>query len=254
MTISKNQLYKTSPDFRPPQMMQDYQIYQFERGTDPFHKDAFHGITIAFKADVAPRKSGWIGLDYLGNAITFVPDGTEYEIDGSDLSMVHDFYIKRTLEHIHKVHKRAAQVAYALLDIAEMQPFMEQIVKHDASKFAAVQYTPYMGFSWNKKQGNEIYEHLQVKFDQAWRAHYIIENHHPEKKGATFTRFQAYEVACDLQAMADEFGEGICSKYFADHWVPKQRDNFDNNQFSAIVRWIADAIQVFNCLGRGGIV
>ena len=52
-------------------------IHSWERGSDPWHRDAFPD---AFK-DCAPnqdeRKEGWFALDAWGNAIAFVADGTE---------------------------------------------------------------------------------------------------------------------------------------------------------------------------------
>jgi len=49
----------------------------YERGKDPWHKEAFPD---GFK-DAAPnqgdRREGWFLLDGFGNAIGFVPDGTE---------------------------------------------------------------------------------------------------------------------------------------------------------------------------------
>lgn len=53
-------------------------IHDWERGKDPWHKDAFPS---EFK-DVGTegeQKGGWFALDGAGNQISFVPDGTIFE-------------------------------------------------------------------------------------------------------------------------------------------------------------------------------
>lgn len=50
---------------------------EYERGVDPWHRDAFPA---EFK-DQAPRQEnpraeGWYELDWCGNVINFIPDGT----------------------------------------------------------------------------------------------------------------------------------------------------------------------------------
>ena len=48
----------------------------WERGVDPWHQDAFPD---EFKSigSTGPRKHGWYGVDWVGNVIYFVADGTE---------------------------------------------------------------------------------------------------------------------------------------------------------------------------------
>lgn len=62
----------------PPLAGMGGSIHGWERGLDPWHKDAFPNEL----KDYAPhqgeqRKSGWHGLDLCGNVITFVADGTQ---------------------------------------------------------------------------------------------------------------------------------------------------------------------------------
>jgi hypothetical protein len=53
-------------------------IHSWERSVDPWHQDAFpeefKGIGTTGK-----RQAGWDGLDWCGNTITFVADGTVLE-------------------------------------------------------------------------------------------------------------------------------------------------------------------------------
>lgn len=63
----------------PPSPM--YVIY-WERSLDPWHPDAFKNITKLYKfmkRDKSKRKEGWMGIDYAGNPIGFVADGTIVE-------------------------------------------------------------------------------------------------------------------------------------------------------------------------------
>jgi len=66
-------------------------LHAWERSLDPFHVDAFAGTglteeqldnAIGGKVSKEERKSGWLGLDYWGNPICFVADGTEVERAG----------------------------------------------------------------------------------------------------------------------------------------------------------------------------
>lgn len=75
----------TSLTVKPPQP--DH-IHQWVRGLDPWHPDAFKGTPGELPADIVeyvhaaaglepqPRKGGWFGEDWSGNAICFVVDGT----------------------------------------------------------------------------------------------------------------------------------------------------------------------------------
>lgn len=50
----------------------------WERGLDPWHADAFPS---EFKAvgTTGPRAAGWYAIDWCGNVVSFVPDGTPLE-------------------------------------------------------------------------------------------------------------------------------------------------------------------------------
>ena len=63
----------------------------WERALDPWHRDAFPD---EFK-DAAPnqqdkRREGWMGYDWCGNPIIFVPDGTEI---GGNTSATFGLYV-----------------------------------------------------------------------------------------------------------------------------------------------------------------
>lgn len=53
-------------------------INDWERGTDPFHEDAFpeEFKRIGFKG--TPR-TGWLALDFWKNVIGFCPDGVDWK-------------------------------------------------------------------------------------------------------------------------------------------------------------------------------
>lgn len=73
--------------------------------------------------------------------------------------------------------------------------------------------------------------------DAAFENHYMNENHHPEiflyekdRKGR-WALPNILECACDLQAMAQEFGEGSFEIYFRDVWLEKQTPRFVNDAY-----------------------
>ena len=66
------------PDEKPPVGGMGGSIHDWERGSDPWHRDAFPD---EFK-DSAPsqgaRADGWYALDWCGNVIGFVADGATW--------------------------------------------------------------------------------------------------------------------------------------------------------------------------------
>lgn len=160
------------------------------------------------------------------------------------------YYFNRTLEHIHRVHKNALYLvtnhAQELgLSVDHCREFMEQVLSHDISKFSSKQFRPYVDFSWAKKEDEELTEDEQEAFDQAWYDHYNSENHHPEKVRGVFSSLEILEVVCDLQSMADEFGEGSCREFFEDNWVPKHKEKF-GRYWPLMAPYFEDAISCFD--------
>jgi len=69
-------------DQAPPTGGMGGAIHKWERGLDPWHRDSFEGLGAEVQ-DQAPnqegeRKSGWYAVDYCGNTIGFVTDGSMY--------------------------------------------------------------------------------------------------------------------------------------------------------------------------------
>ena len=50
-------------------------VFSWERCLDPWHADAFPP-EFRYVGTTGPRREGWEGLDWCGNCIIFVPDGT----------------------------------------------------------------------------------------------------------------------------------------------------------------------------------
>lgn len=60
---------------KPPVGGMGGSIHDWERGIDPFHIDCFPEEFKSFAPNKTGKKDGWLGLDWCGNVITFVPDG-----------------------------------------------------------------------------------------------------------------------------------------------------------------------------------
>lgn len=151
-------------------------------------------------------------------------------------------YYKRTVEHIQRVQKNMLylitkhQEALELPD-EQCRECMWNVMKHDQSKFSVEQFEPYVHlteyYHQRKTLGNKEYkyptEEIKKQVDAAVINHYAVENHHPERlkgKAEKMLWVELLEVVCDLQAMAQEFGEGSCRKYWEDVWLKKQMENF----------------------------
>lgn len=56
-------------------------VVSFERSLDPWHADAFIGTPAEGRFDNSvPRKSGWAALDWVGNELGFIADGSVIEL------------------------------------------------------------------------------------------------------------------------------------------------------------------------------
>ena len=60
---------------------QSYPIEEWEITLDPWHRDAFPDeVRDQIPADGSERQEGWLGYDWAGNPIVFVPFGTVIEV------------------------------------------------------------------------------------------------------------------------------------------------------------------------------
>lgn len=66
-----------SSEQKPPMNGLGGVIHSFERGLDPWHRDAFPEEFKNHAPNQDDRKQGWFALDAWGNPIAFVADGTE---------------------------------------------------------------------------------------------------------------------------------------------------------------------------------
>lgn len=152
-------------------------------------------------------------------------------------------YITRTVDHIHRVQKNMVVVTTEFreklkLTREECRFLMFQVMNHDRSKFDTIQFIPYIELTKfhheRKVLGNKDYKYpseaIEYDAERAIEDHYCKENHHPERMNKRnhrcYDNFDAIETVCDLQAMAEEFNEGTCRKFFEEVWKPKQKKNF----------------------------
>ena len=161
------------------------------------------------------------------------------------------YYFTRTLEHIHRVHNNMLYLiteCHKELDLTtdHRRMLMAQVLPHDISKFNSKQFQPYIDFSWSKKTGTKLDVKTQTKFDIAWKDHYTIENHHPEKDdNDTVYVPHIIEIACDLQAMSQEFGEGTYKKYLEETWLNENKQYFLEDDFIYVTNQLYFILSLF---------
>lgn len=163
------------------------------------------------------------------------------------------FFFRRTIEHIHRVQLNALTlIEYPdrfKLTLEDCRRFAENVLLHDRSKFCEAQFLPYLEFTWNKK----IDPKGDYSLGDAWKDHYTKENHHPEKyrgKLNSFDLLETLEMACDMQAMAQEFGEGSCRKYFENVWKKHHLNDWhDDFDWEKVTVTIDGAITIFELCG-----
>jgi hypothetical protein len=145
-------------------------------------------------------------------------------------------YIKRTLKHIRRVQDHMLFLIEYKSKELELTPneqyqLFQNAMNHDATK-------------WNGLQFNEYVKHFikaidNPRFQLAWKDHYTKENHHYQD-GQVFNKLEMIEVVCDLQSMADEFGEGSCLVYFQNKWVKEWSQWGNDNQGTNLSLCLAD--------------
>jgi len=148
-------------------------------------------------------------------------------------------YVTRTFDHISRVQKRAVMLADHYVkrcdtglfeSTRQMFAFLQGVATHDQSKFSPEQWPIYCIMSYKRNvTGEPLTDEENAEFEKSFRNHYLRESHHPEATTKANPSFYwgkqaAIHCACDLQAMADEFGEGSARKYFNDVWWPEYCD------------------------------
>ncbi len=153
-----------------------------------------------------------------------------------------DYYFIRTTEHIHRVQKNMLTVVTEFkselnLSDENCRQLMFNVMNHDRSKYSKQQFMPYIELTEYYRQRKELknleydYPSKEIKdsVDKAVLHHYNNENHHPEIANGGLLKWDIYnaiETVCDLQAMAQEFNEGVCRNYYENVWKPKQAKHF----------------------------
>ena len=145
-------------------------------------------------------------------------------------------YFERTIEHIHRVQLNMKEIITKHhkelgLTVGDCRELAYNVMNHDRSKFSRKQFGAYIelnDYYRIKKTVNPDYtyptEEIKNAVALAVVDHYEQENHHVESNAYNvnyMSKFDLIEVCCDLQAMAQEFKEGSCRKFWVDKWLPK---------------------------------
>lgn len=179
-----------------------------------------------------------------------------------------NFYFKRTYEHIHRVQRNMLYVVTECreelnLTLEDCRILSENVFRHDRTKFSNEQFQAYIDFSWHKKTGEPLTEEQSKAFDEAWKHHYIYENHHPIRINffkddpddyyyhcnRLFTKHEAIEMVCDMQAMAQEFNEGVCRKFYEIVEKPKLKEYLPEDNRKEVENIIDETIKCFELRG-----
>ena len=119
---------------------------------------------------------------------------------------------------------------------------LQNAVKHDLSKWKPDQFHPYCNKFVRKVEDDG--------FEAAWKDHYDSENHHYQG-GKWMGKLETIEVCCDLQSMADEFGEGSAFGFYDTKWRPDFHAwlNSEKSEGTEVRRQMADDYQWFSTTG-----
>ena len=159
------------------------------------------------------------------------------------------YYIERTVEHIRRVQDNMIYLYIFHQDKFDISPddwrlCLECVMRHDYSKFNEIQFLPYANYSWSIKFKIPIMAKEKKEFNLACQDHFRKENHHPNANQNlyTCTTNEAVEIACDLQAMAQEFGEDSGRTYFEKTWKKNNSQYFYDDY-----NWICSEAIIRKC-------
>ncbi len=166
----------------------------------------------------------------------------------NDSSIPLSYYL-RTQKHIMHVQKNGIFLIEKYSEKLEMEEedqkqFLINLMKHDQTKFSPTQRLGY--YLYFNAKPEERHAH-QTGFDVAWENHYTRENHHPIGfvNGVCKNYLIAYEIACDLQAMSDEFS-GSCRNYYEEKWKKENSKHVtDDCDWGMLQTWIENCISCF---------
>ena len=176
-----------------------------------------------------------------------------------------DRFLIRTVEHIHRVQNNMLrQVTWHSWELegagvgnGNARRLMWAVMNHDQSKFSHRQFFPYIEITEHHRQKkilkNDQYEYKQdakALIDEAIKDHCLQEAHHPErmtidKYSRRYDALDMLETICDLQAMAQEFNEGSCRKFYIETWCKKHRAKFSHDEWGKLNAIALIAIQCF---------
>lgn len=153
-------------------------------------------------------------------------------------------FVKRTLKHIRNVQDCAVHLIenhrYGIpLTYGECTQLLNNIIKHDHSKFSDKQFEPYIK-RFNRFKSSDNCD----EFERAWENHYTVENHHWDKK-VTMSKLEQIEMVCDWSAMSIEFQEEDCTEYFEEMVKPNNKNYFDNDFVYRIIEMLRPCTQLY---------
>jgi hypothetical protein len=152
---------------------------------------------------------------------------------GVNLSEKYSFYFSRTLMHIQRVQKNMFYLINKHseelgLTLEDCKTIAQNALKHDASKFSVAQFEPYADFSIKMKKTNDYQKSTTLEFEEAWKDHYTVENHHFQS-GKYLDPVELIEVCSDIHAMSEEMG-GDTVEYLQNKWCKSHNDYFNGNK------------------------
>jgi hypothetical protein len=178
--------------------------YTFERGLDPWHADAFKGTPMeGIDVTTQPRKEGWYLLDWCGNVMGFISDGTPVEME-----QIYDSRLD-TEAHIARVATLLRLVTANLEKRAQMHDFSKL---QSPEKEGFDEYTPKLkGLTYGSDEYKEALNGLGVALEH----HYAHNSHHPQHypNGINgMSLFDLVEMFVDWKAAGERHADGNFSE------------------------------------------
>lgn len=225
---------------KPPLHIYASWVFDFERGFDPWPAAAFPD-ELKHAGTTGARAEGWHCLDWCGNVVGFIADGTEINLKKKGSKMKK--YIKY-LSYIIR-HKWFVFIAGVDLKKTGRKISLWRLMVHDLSKFCPNEWVPYMehfyGDNLSEKEIADVpgdYRHFFVskerwakKFDVAWLHHIHRNPHHwqywvlREDDGGTITIEMPEKYMHEMVADWLGAGRAITGRWETEEWYQKNKSN-----------------------------
>lgn len=137
-------------------------------------------------------------------------------------------YIQYIKEHIENVNRAFNEVVpkwkeKGMISDLEIEDLKERVSNHDKSKWSEEEFSAYRAYFYSVNEEEKTLS--KNAFEEAWKHHYTVNDHHPEYWNLNpMSKLAILEMILDWQGMRYKFGGGTAKNYYENNKDEKQKE------------------------------